>query len=127
MQKPKKKQLHKPQHQNRPGLQTNMQPQPIFNNLAVRGSGKLADKTALITGGDSGIGRAVACLFAKEGANVAIIYYNEHKDAKETKRIIEEEFGQKCFLIAGDIEKESFCISAVKKIAKQFKVIDILV
>ena len=127
MQKTKRKRLHKPQNQNRPGLQAKMQPKPIFNNPVVRGSGKLANKVALITGGDSGIGRAIACLFAKEGANIAIIYFNEHEDAKETKRIVEEEFGQKCVLVSGDIEKESFCISAVKKITKQFKVIDILI
>ncbi len=127
MQKSKTKQVRKPQSQKRPGIQAKMHPAPIFNNPAIRGSGKLNDKVALITGGDSGIGRAVAVLFAKEGADIAIIYYTEHQDAKETKRIVEEEFGKKCLLIAGNLVKETFCISAVKKVVKQFKKIDILI
>jgi len=127
MQKSAKKRARKPQSQSRPGIQSKMHPEPVFNNPVVRGSGKLNGKVALITGGDSGIGRAVAILFAKEGADIAIIYYNEHADATETKRIVEEEFGKKCFLVSGDICKENFCVSAIKKIAKQFKVIDILI
>jgi len=122
-----KKRLRKPQHQNRPGSESKMSPQPVYDDATTRGSGKLNNKTAIITGGDSGIGRAVAILFAKEGADVAIIYLNEHKDAEETKRIVEEEYGRKCILIAGDISKERFCISAINKIHKTFKQIDVLV
>lgn len=122
-----KKRLRQPQKQNRPGKESNMIPQPVFDDPTMRAAGKLNGKTALITGGDSGIGRAIAALFAKEGANIAIVYYNEHEDAQETKRIVEEEFGRKCLLISGDIGKEKFCNSAVKKIAKEFKTIDILI
>ncbi len=122
-----KKKLRKPQKQNRPGKESAMMPEPVFDDPAVRGSGKLDGKTAVITGGDSGIGKAVAILFAKEGADIAIIYYNEHEDAKETKRIIEEHFGRKCIIIPGDLGKESFCNSASKKVIQQFKKIDILI
>lgn len=104
-----------------------MKPQPVFDDADVKGSGKLKGKTAVITGGDSGIGRAVAVLFAKEGADIAIIYLNEHKDAEETKKIVKGEYGRKCILIAGDIAKESFCKSAIKKTGKKFGKIDILV
>ena len=127
MQKSVKKSVRKPQSQDRPGKQSKMHPEPIVNNPLVHGSGKLNGKVGIITGGDSGIGRSIAILFAKEGADIAVIYYNEHSDANETKRIVEEEFGKKCFLISGDIAKENFCNSAVKKIGKQFKTIDILV
>jgi NAD(P)-dependent dehydrogenase (short-subunit alcohol dehydrogenase family) len=127
MQKSVKKKVRKPQSQHRPGDQFKMKPEPVFNNPAVRGSGKLNGKVAVITGGDSGIGRAIAVLFAKEGADIALLYFNEHEDANETKRIVEEEWGKKCLLIAGDIAKESFCTSAIKKIARQFKVIHILI
>ena len=85
-----------PQHQNRqPGLQTEMNPQPISVSEQYKASGKLHNKVAIISGGDSGIGRAVAIHFAKEGADVAIIYLNEHEDAEETKRLIEQE-GKTC-------------------------------
>jgi NAD(P)-dependent dehydrogenase (short-subunit alcohol dehydrogenase family) len=87
---------------------------------------KLQDKVALITGGDSGIGRAVAIAFAKEGARLAIVYLNEHKDAKETRRLIEEQGGQ-CILIAGDIGDEKFCRRAVQQTVKEFGRLDILV
>src|SRR5205085_7430052 len=90
------------------------------------GGGKLSNKIAVITGGDSGIGRAVAVLFAKEGADIVIIYLNEHGDAKETRRAVEE-FGRRCVLIAGDISKEKFCENTIKKIKKKFGRIDILV
>ncbi|MBC7904852.1 MAG: SDR family oxidoreductase [Gemmatimonadaceae bacterium] len=121
-----KKLLRKPQHQDRPGQESRMSPQPVAENTAVKGSGKLSGKTALITGGDSGIGRAVAVLFAKEGANVAISYLNEHKDAKDTCKMVEE-FGRECLLLPGDISKESVCKSIVQKTVKKFKQIDILV
>jgi NAD(P)-dependent dehydrogenase (short-subunit alcohol dehydrogenase family) len=103
-----------------------MQPQPVADNLKVKGSGKLAGKTALITGGDSGIGRAVAILFAKEGADVAIVYYNEHEDALDTQQQIQQ-YGTKCLLIPGDLTKENFCTSAVTKTVKQFGKIDVLI
>lgn len=122
-----KKRLRQPQKQNKPGKESKMVPQPVFDNPAQRGSGKLNGKVAVITGGDSGIGRAVAALFAKEGADVAIIYYNEHEDAKETKHIVEKQYGRKCMIIAANIGKEKHCTSAVKKIIKQFSQVDILV
>jgi NAD(P)-dependent dehydrogenase (short-subunit alcohol dehydrogenase family) len=122
-----KKPLRKPQQQQRPGDEFKMNPLPVFDNDKNKGSGKLYNKVAFITGGDSGIGKAVAVLFAKEGADVAIVYYNEHEDANDTKKIIEEQYGRRCILISGDISKEKFCINAVSKAVKQFKRIDILV
>jgi NAD(P)-dependent dehydrogenase (short-subunit alcohol dehydrogenase family) len=122
-----KKQLRKKQHQELPGKESKMVPAPVFDVITKKGSDKLKGKVAVITGGDSGIGRAVAVLFAKEGADIAIIYLNEHSDAKETKRVIEETYGRKCTLIAGDLTKEAFCISSIKKIVKAYKTIDILV
>jgi NAD(P)-dependent dehydrogenase (short-subunit alcohol dehydrogenase family) len=122
-----KKRLRKPQKQSRPGSESKMAPQPVFDDPVVRPSGKLNGKAAVITGGDSGIGRAVATLFAKEGADIAIVYYNEHDDARETKRMVEEDFGRQCLLISGDLGKEKFCTTAAKKIVKQFKTVHILV
>ncbi len=106
-----KKILKKPQAQNRPGDESKMEPKPVFTNNDYKASGKMEGKSLFITGGDSGIRRSVAVLFAKEGADVAIVYLNKHKDAKEVKRIIEQEHGKKCLLIAGDITKERFCIN----------------
>lgn len=123
----RKQQLRKPQHQEKPGKEYKMRPLPVADDLSIKGNGKLSNKIAFITGGDSGIGKAVAILFAKEGADIAIVYYNEHKDAQETKLIIEKEYKRKCLLIAGDLSKEKFCLSAVSKAVKQFKQIDILV
>ncbi|MEI9959495.1 MAG: SDR family oxidoreductase [Ferruginibacter sp.] len=122
-----KKQLRKPQHQSRPGLQSKMTPVPVTENDSAMTANKLAGKVAVITGGDSGIGRAVALLFAKEGADIAIIYLNEDKDAKETKRIAEEKYGRRCILISGDISKEAHCNKAIKKISKIFEHVNILV
>jgi len=122
-----KKILRKPQRQQRPGDEFKMSPVPVFDNDKNKGSGKLYNKIAFITGGDSGIGKAVAVLFAKEGADVVIVYYNEHKDAGDTKKIIEERYGRKCLLIAGDISKEKFCLNAIAKAIKQFNRIDVLV
>src|SRR5688572_17336714 len=93
-----KKRLRKPQHQRRPGTESRMVPLPVFDDPQSHGSGKLKGKIAVITGGDSGIGRAVATLFAKEGADVAVLYLNEHGDAYETKRIVEG-YGTNCMLI----------------------------
>jgi Dehydrogenases with different specificities (related to short-chain alcohol dehydrogenases) len=121
-----KKPLRPPQKQDKPGDEYRMMPRPVFDNPAVKGSGKLSNKIALITGGDSGIGRAVAVLFAKEGADIAIIYLSEDKDAEETKNVIEQ-YGRRCILIATDISKEKNCKNAVAKTIKEFGRIDILV
>ena len=98
-----------PQEQSiQPGMEYLMNPRPIFNNPNYRACGKLKDKVAIITGGDSGIGRAVAVAFAKEGAKVVIAYLNEHEDAKETKRILDCLGGESLFL-SGDIKDKNFC------------------
>src|SRR5436309_10146475 len=103
---PKAKKLQPPQHQRRkPGREHKMKPPPKAEDEKHRGSGKLQDKVAIITGGDSGIGRAVAIAFAKEGADVAIVYLYEHKDAQETERRVQER-GRTCLLIDGDIGDE---------------------
>ena len=122
-----KKPIRKPQHQPRPGLEKRMKPQPIFDYPEINGSNKLKNKTVLVTGGDSGIGKAVAILFAKEGADIAISYLNEHRDARETRKIIEEQYGRKCLLLPGDISKEKHCILIVKKALTAFDHINILV
>ena len=103
------------QHQDRPGQETKLDPPPQYQAEPYQGSGKLAGKVAIITGGDSGIGRAVAVLFAREGADVGIIYLNEHEDAKITKHAVQAE-GQQCITIAGDVAQASFCQSAVQHI-----------
>jgi len=128
MQKSSKKiKLRQPQAQKKqPGLESQMDPKPKFDAPFNKGSGKLKGKTALITGGDSGIGRAVAVAFAREGCDVGIIYLNEHADAKLTKSHVEEE-GQKCYLIPGDISSESFCRNSVDKVYKHFGTLDVLV
>src|SRR5688572_13025605 len=123
----KERKLRPPQHQKRqPGLEYKMRPRPKFGASDYIGCGKLRDRVALITGGDSGIGRAVAVLFAKEGADVAILYFNEHKDARQTKRLVENQ-GRRCLLIAGDIGREKFCKLAVKRAKRDLGRIDILV
>ena len=116
-----------PQHQDQqPGIESAMQPTPTAEAPAYRGSGKLRDKVALITGGDSGIGRAVAILFAKEGADVAIIYLKEHSDAAETQRLVEAQ-GRRCALFAGDVGEEPFCQQAVQHTVAALGRLDILV
>ena len=116
-----------PQHQSRqPGLEKDMTPRPKSEGPAQGGCGKLQAKVALITGGDSGIGRAVAVAYAKEGADTALVYYNEHEDAKETQRLVEAE-GRRCILIAGDVGKEQFCHEAVERTIREFGRLDILV
>jgi len=116
-----------PQHQNQqPGIQTEMHPAPTEVSANYKGSGKLAGKTAIITGGDSGIGRSVSIYYAKEGANVVIVYLNEQDDAQKTKELVEAE-GAKCLTIAGDIGDESFCQSVAEKTKAEFGTIDILV
>ncbi|CEQ29737.1 dehydrogenase [[Clostridium] sordellii] len=115
------------QHQDsQPGLEYIMEPRPISDNPYYIGSCKLQGKVAIITGGDSGIGRAVAYAFAKEGADIAISYLCEHKDANETKENIER-LGRKCILIPGDLKKEEMSKVVVEKTIKYFGKIDILV
>ena len=103
-----------------------MTPRPVAEDRTYQGSSKLKDKVALITGGDSGIGRAVAIAFAKEGADVAVVYLNEHDDARETGRQVEQE-GRRCLLIAGDIGDEAFCRDAVQRAVGELGRLDILV
>ena len=109
-----------------PGIESEMDPLPAFEGAEYCPSGKLRDLTALITGGDSGIGRAVAIAFAKEGANVAIVYLNEHEDAKATKAKVEE-LGRRCLLLAGDVGDPDFCADAVSVTIEDFGKLDILV
>ena len=123
----KDKKLQPPQHQERrPGREHKMKPRPRAEDEKYRGSGKLREKVALITGGDSGIGRAVAIAFAKEDADISVVYLEEEKDANETKRLVEKE-GRKCLLIAGDVGQEEFCRKAIEQTIREFGKIDILV
>lgn len=116
-----------PQHQqNQPGSEKQMTPQPVAEDNQYTGNGKLQNKAALITGGDSGIGRAVAIAYAKEGADIAIVYLDEHEDAEETKRQVEEE-GRRCMIIPGDLSNAFFCGEVVEKAVQHFGKIDILV
>ncbi|QIZ09128.1 SDR family oxidoreductase [Priestia megaterium] len=115
------------QEQNQqPGSEKDMKPLPDTENPNYKGSNKLQGKNAIITGEDSGIGRSVSIAFAKEGANVAIIYLNESNDAEETKQLVEEE-GGRCLLIAGDLGDESFCKKAVQQTVDELGGLDILV
>jgi NAD(P)-dependent dehydrogenase (short-subunit alcohol dehydrogenase family) len=116
-----------PQHQDQqPGHEHEMIPWPKYDGSKYKAAGKLDGKTALITGGDSGIGRAVAVLFAREGADVAFSYLNEHKDAELTKSEVEK-LGRRCLAIAGDLRDEAFCMDLVQQVAEEFQKIDILV
>jgi len=121
-----KRKLRRAQKQERPGLELKMNPKPI-SDTPKAGSGKLKDKIALITGGDSGIGKAVALLFAKEGADIALAYLNEEADALETKNIIETQYGRRCLLLPYDISKEWNCMQVVQKTISKFGRIDVLV
>ena len=109
-----------------PGMEYLMFPSPIFDNPNYKGSGKLKGKVAIITGGDSGLGRAAAISFTKEGAKVVIPYYNEYEDAKYTKEYIEK-LGGECLLLSGDITDKNFCKDIVRKTLDKFGKIDILV
>ncbi|MEE2772385.1 MAG: SDR family oxidoreductase [Bacteroidota bacterium] len=114
------------QQQSQPGEEDQMHPKPEIIRKNYRGSEKLTGKVALITGGDSGIGRSVAVHFAREGAHVAIIYLEEQEDARETRKLVEKE-GQKCLILKGDLRKEDFCIKALEKTLSEFGKLDILV
>ena len=116
-----------PQHQDQqPGKESEMQPTPQEDDPSYKGSGKLQDKVALITGGDSGIGRAVAIVYAKEGADVAIVYLDEDQDAEETCRKVEQ-YGRRCIAIKGDVTDEAFCRQAVEQTVSRLGKLDILV
>lgn len=116
-----------PQHQDvQPGLEYVMNPVPISDNPEYKGSGKLAGKVAIITGGDSGIGRAIAIGFAKEGADIAIAYLYERKDAEATKRMVER-YGRHCLLIEGDLRQPSFSVEVVKRTLESYGKLDILI
>jgi NAD(P)-dependent dehydrogenase (short-subunit alcohol dehydrogenase family) len=114
------------QHLKKPGLESELDPAPMYQAPHYRGSGKLEGMVALITGGDSGIGRAVAVLYAREGADVALVYLNEHRDAEDTKRAVEAE-GRRCITMAGDVADLRFCKAAAEETLRQFKRLDILV
>jgi NAD(P)-dependent dehydrogenase (short-subunit alcohol dehydrogenase family) len=122
-----KKEQRPPQRQDRqPGLESEMTPRPKYTDRAYKGSEKLKDRVALITGGDSGIGRAVAVFYAREGADVVVAYLDEHEDARKTKELVEQE-GRRCLLVAGDIGDEAFCQQLVQQTLKEFGKLDILV
>ncbi|WP_130860276.1 SDR family oxidoreductase [Gracilibacillus phocaeensis] len=127
MEKQKGKITPPAQTQNKqPGIESEMKPEPIFIDDAYQGSNKLLDKVAVITGGDSGIGRSVSVHYAKEGADIAIIYLEEHSDAEKTQRLVEQA-GRKCILINGDIGDPSFCEAAIKQVLDHYGKVDILV
>ncbi len=121
------KQTFPPQHQNhQPGTIDEMNPQPIHTDQNYKGSGKLDGKVALITGGDSGIGRSVAWYFAREGAHVVVSYLDEHEDAKKTKELVEAE-GVQCLLLSGDIGSSTFCEEIINTTISKFGKLDVLV
>lgn len=115
-----------PQEQSQPGDEFKMYPTPEIIRKDYKGSDKLKGSTALITGGDSGIGRSAAVHFAREGANVAIVYLEEEEDALETKKLVEAE-GRKCLIIPGDLKEEDFCKSSIKNVIEEFGSLEILV
>jgi NAD(P)-dependent dehydrogenase (short-subunit alcohol dehydrogenase family) len=114
------------QHQSKPGIEERLDPPPMYDAPFYRGSDKLKNKVAIVTGADSGIGRAVCVLFAREGADIAALYLAEHEDAKITQRAVEQE-GRRCMLLAGDVRKRAFCRKAVAKTVEEFGKLDILV
>ena len=126
MEKQTKKKIRPQQKQQRPGLEKNMDPIPETDPIKYPKEGKLKGKVALITGGDSGIGKAVALLFAKEGADIVIAYLNATEDAEITKKEVEA-FGRKCTVIKGDLSNENHCKKLIKDTIKAYKKIDILV
>jgi NAD(P)-dependent dehydrogenase (short-subunit alcohol dehydrogenase family) len=114
------------QHLAKPGIEAQMEMKPKFMAEQYKGSGKLEGMSAIVTGADSGIGRAVAVLFAREGADVAVMYLNEHEDVEETRRCVEAE-GRRCVTIAGDVKDAAFCKDAVEKVVAEFGRLDVLV
>ena len=114
------------QHQPKPGSEAALQPAPMYDAPFYRGSGKLEGKVALVTGGDSGIGRAVAVLFAREGADVAVSYLSETKDAEETRSAVEKE-GRRCLLLPGDVSDAEHCRQIVERTVEEFGGLDVLV
>jgi NAD(P)-dependent dehydrogenase (short-subunit alcohol dehydrogenase family) len=114
------------QHLSKPGLESELNPRPAYHAPAYRGSGKLEGKVALITGGDSGIGRAVAVLYAREGADVSIVYLDEDGDARETRAAVEAE-GRRAVLIPGDVSDPEFCRRAVETTVRELGHLDVLV
>lgn len=122
-----KKDVFPPQHQNdQPGKESWMEPRPQYDNPNYKPAGKLQDKVAVITGGDSGIGRAVALAYAKEGADVVILYLNQHEDADETERAVNQT-GQRCLKISVDVKQEQDIFGVIEQIKNEFGKIDILV
>jgi NAD(P)-dependent dehydrogenase (short-subunit alcohol dehydrogenase family) len=115
-----------PQHQAKPGFEASLSPAPMYEAPGYKGSEKLKDKVAIITGGDSGIGRSVAVLYAREGADIIIVYLDEREDAEETKRAIEKE-GRRCLLISGNVADARFCENVVERTIEAFGKLDILV
>lgn len=114
------------QHQSQPGDEHKMRPKPEIIRENYKSSDKLKGKSALITGGDSGIGRSVAVHFAREGANVAIVYLEEDEDAEETKKMVEKE-GRECLILEGDLKEEEFCKSVVQLVVSEFGQLNIIV
>eukprot|EP01114_Cavostelium_apophysatum_P019581 TRINITY_DN6350_c0_g1_i1.p1 TRINITY_DN6350_c0_g1~~TRINITY_DN6350_c0_g1_i1.p1 ORF type:complete len:298 (+),score=70.08 TRINITY_DN6350_c0_g1_i1:324-1217(+) len=114
------------QEQSHPGKEYKMDPEPFYDAPWYKGADKLKGKVAVITGGDSGIGRSVAILFAREGADVCIIYLESHKDAEATKKLVEKE-GRKCLTIAADVQKKQLCVDACNQCVKELGRLDILV
>lgn len=114
------------QDQPYPGIEAKMTPQPDFGEETYKGSGKLTDRVAIITGADSGIGRAVALAYAREGADIVISYLSEHKDAEETERVVNEA-GRRALLVPGDLREKAQCVEVVEKAIEEFGQIDILV
>jgi NAD(P)-dependent dehydrogenase (short-subunit alcohol dehydrogenase family) len=116
-----------PQHQrHQPGRESKMHPRPRAEDPSHRGSGKLAGRVALITGGDSGIGRAVEIAFGREGADVVVVHLEEHDDAAETQRLVEAE-GGRCLLLPGDVRRRAFCARAVERAVRRLGRLDVLV
>ena len=114
------------QHLDKPGIEAQLAVKPMYDAPYYKGSDKLKDMVAVVTGGDSGIGRAVAVLFAREGADVVIVYLEEDEDAVETKAAVEKE-GRRCLLIRGDVSDRAFCFDAIKTVIAEFGKLDILV
>ncbi len=113
-------------HLKKPGKEAELNMEPLYDAPYYKGSGKLKNKVAIITGGDSGIGRSVAILFAREGADICIIYLNEHEDATITKTLVEKE-GKRCLILSGDVANREFCQDAVQQTLETFGQLDILV